>query len=64
MEPEPLPREVCRDSDDDWILAAGTAGGCQMIVSGDKDLLDIGEVEGLRNVRPSEFQELENEPNE
>ena len=42
VEPKPLPKEVCRDSDDDWVLATGTAGGCQAIVSGDKTSLSSG----------------------
>jgi predicted nucleic acid-binding protein len=31
---------VLRDSDDDYLLALAAASGAEMIVTGDKDLLD------------------------
>lgn len=37
----PLPR-VCRDADDDKVLACGLTGQADFIVSGDLDLLSIG----------------------
>ena len=39
--PSPLEQQVCRDIDDDWILATALAGKAQCIITGDKDLLAI-----------------------
>ena len=36
-QPERLPVAVCRDHDDDWVLATALAGGAEMIVTGDAD---------------------------
>ena len=38
VSPAPLHRPVCRDSDDDNVLATGLAGNCDSIITGDKDL--------------------------
>jgi putative PIN family toxin of toxin-antitoxin system len=58
--PAMLPAPVCRDPDDDTILATALAGDCILIVTGDKDLIDIGEYSGIKILRPSEFWEFEN----
>ena len=39
--PAPLPEPVCRDPDDDEVLALALAAGVDCIVSGDLDLLDL-----------------------
>jgi uncharacterized protein len=39
VEAQPLPQPVCRDPDDDAVLALGVAAQAELIVSGDKDLL-------------------------
>jgi uncharacterized protein len=39
--PAPLPRPVCRDIDDDAVLALALAAQVDFIVSGDNDLLDL-----------------------
>lgn len=39
--PAPLPEAVCRDPDDDEVLALALAAGVDCIVSGDLDLLDL-----------------------
>jgi putative PIN family toxin of toxin-antitoxin system len=41
--PEEVPR-ICRDPADDWIVACGVVGGADVIVSGDRDLLDLEQV--------------------
>ena len=38
-EPAKLAEAVCRDPDDDWVLATAMAGEADAIVSGDADLL-------------------------
>jgi putative PIN family toxin of toxin-antitoxin system len=39
--PQSVPR-ICRDRDDDWVIACAVAGQADAIVSGDKDLLALG----------------------
>lgn len=47
VEAPPLIRPVCRDPDDDAVLALGLAAQAELIVSGDKDLLVLGQHEGV-----------------
>ncbi len=42
IEPPPLPQPVCRDPDDDAVLALALAARVDLIVSGDDDLLAMG----------------------
>jgi putative PIN family toxin of toxin-antitoxin system len=39
--PQPLPIPVCRDPDDDAVLACAIAANAELIVSGDDDLLTL-----------------------
>ena len=57
--PSPLEQQVCRDIDDDWILATALAGKAQCIVTGDKDLLAIARFENIDIVAPVDFQTYE-----
>jgi uncharacterized protein len=41
-----LAQPVCRDPDDDAVLALGVAAQAELIVSGDKDFLVLGQYEG------------------
>jgi putative PIN family toxin of toxin-antitoxin system len=61
IEPVRLPVPVCRDPDDDAILATARSGGCAAIVTGDKDLTALKCYEGIRILTPSEFWEFEND---
>ena len=54
IEPPPLPRPVCRDPDDDKVLALALAAKVAFIVSGDKDLLSLSSFEGVRIVTPAD----------
>jgi uncharacterized protein len=47
VEAQPLAQPVCRDPDDDAVLALGLAAQAELIVSGDKDLLVLGQHEGI-----------------
>lgn len=46
---------VCRDPDDDEVLAVAASGEADMLVTGDKDLLILGEHAGTRIVTPRQF---------
>lgn len=50
----PLAAPVCRDPDDDAILATALAAQADMLVTGDKDLLVLGSYEGIPIVTPAE----------
>lgn len=45
--PVELPESVCRDPDDNLVLAAAISGDADMIVSGDDDLLSLGNYRGI-----------------
>ncbi len=49
-----LPRPVCRDPDDDAILAIALAARADLLVTGDKDLLVLGSYNGIPIVTPDE----------
>jgi putative PIN family toxin of toxin-antitoxin system len=46
----PLPQPVCRDPDDDAVLACALAAQADLIVSGDADLLVLKQFQGIRIV--------------
>lgn len=43
---------VVRDPDDDMVLAAAVAGRADLLVTGDQDLLELREVDGIAIVTP------------
>jgi putative PIN family toxin of toxin-antitoxin system len=47
VEPLEIPR-IVRDPDDDHVLACALAAKAEIIVSGDKDLLDLREYQGIQ----------------
>lgn len=55
VKPSFLPRAVPDDEDDNRIIACAIAGKADVVVSGDKDLLRLGEYEGIAIVRPVDF---------
>jgi putative PIN family toxin of toxin-antitoxin system len=57
--PPPLRESVCRDPDDDHVIAAAVTAACECIVTGDRDLPDLRAVSGVRIVSPSEFWAFE-----
>ena len=57
VDPAELPSPVCRDPDDDRVLATALAGRADAIVTGDEDLLVLGEHEGIAMLSPRRFLE-------
>lgn len=49
---------ICRDPDDDAVLAAAVEGRADTIVTGDDDLLALGEYDGIAIVTPRVFLDL------
>jgi uncharacterized protein len=49
---------VCRDADDDNILACALAARAGYLVTGDADLIVIGTYRGIRIVTPRDFELL------
>lgn len=59
VDPRPLDEPVCRDPDDDQVLAAALGGRCDCIVTGDRDLLVLGSFSGIPIVKPMDFWKIE-----
>jgi len=57
VEAPELPEQVSRDRDDDKFIACALAGDCRLIMSGDKDLLEISGHQEVKVVAPREFLE-------
>jgi putative PIN family toxin of toxin-antitoxin system len=53
VEPIEIPR-IVRDPDDDHVLACALAAKAELIVSGDKDLLDLNSFESIPIVTPAD----------
>jgi putative PIN family toxin of toxin-antitoxin system len=58
VEPAPLTPPVCRDRDDDWVLATALAGNANLIVTGDDDLLVLEKFRGVQILSPRTFLEM------
>ena len=52
--PAPWPKD---DSDDRWIVAAALSGSADLMVTGDKDLIAVGDAVGFPIVTPRGFWE-------
>ena len=55
--PETIPR-ICRDRDDDQVIACAVAGGADVIVSGGRDLLVLKQVGDIPILSAAQFLEL------
>jgi len=51
----PLENSICRDKDDDEILALARSFGVDYIITGDQDLLVLGSYQSIPIVSPRDF---------
>lgn len=58
VSPTAAPRVVPADADDDHVIATAIAAKADLIVSGDRHLLDIGNHQGIRIITPAEAARL------
>ncbi|MBA7648318.1 hypothetical protein ES703_56104 [subsurface metagenome] len=57
----PLSKPVCKDADDDHVLASAVSGNVDCLISGDEDLLVLKNFQGLPIIRPGDFWRFEKE---
>ena len=58
LHPAALPASVCRDRDDDEVLAVAVAADAAAIITGDKDLLMLKTYAGIPIFSPRQFVEF------
>lgn len=58
VNPSPLAKPVCRDRDDDWVLATAQTAAADVIVTGDSDLLTLHSFANIPIVTPRRFLEM------
>lgn len=54
IDPPPLAQPVCRDPDDDAVLALALAAQADVLISGDDDLLCLGSFESIPILTPAQ----------
>ena len=54
IDPPPLAQPVCRDKDDDAVLALALAAHADIVISGDDDLLCLNPFEGIPILMPAQ----------
>ncbi len=50
--------DICRDADDDNIIACAVAAKADYLVTGDSDLLDIKRYKNIKIITPRDFEAL------
>jgi putative PIN family toxin of toxin-antitoxin system len=58
IQPTLLPQPICRDPDDDWVLATAVSAKADVIMTGDEDLLVLGSYQWILILSPRQFFEL------
>lgn len=53
--PADLPSDVCRDPTDIPVLGTAVSGECALLISVDRDLLDIQRINEIPIIRPGEY---------
>jgi uncharacterized protein len=53
--PAELPADICRDLTDIPVLGTAIEGECALLVSVDRDLLDMRQINGIPIIRPGEY---------
>jgi uncharacterized protein len=53
--PADLPSNVCRDPTDIPVLGTAVSGGCALLISVDRDLLDMQRFNEIPIIRPGEY---------
>ena len=54
-----LDQPICRDRDDDNVIAAAISAKVNCIITGDLDLLVLKEIENIKIIRPNDFWQFE-----
>lgn len=55
IQPPTLSSQICEDPDDDKFLTCALAGNAEVIISGDKHLLNVAVYQGIPVLNPSTF---------
>ena len=55
VEPANLPPHLCRDRTDLPVLGTAVAGACALLISVDRDLLDMQTIQAIPIIRPGEY---------
>jgi predicted nucleic acid-binding protein len=55
VEPADLPPALCRDPTDLPVLGTAIAGACALLISVDRDLLDMQTIQAIPIIRPGEY---------
>lgn len=55
VQPADLPSDLCRDPTDVPVLDIAVAGECALLISVDRDLLDMQTIQAIPIVRPGEY---------
>jgi putative PIN family toxin of toxin-antitoxin system len=56
--PPVLPRQICRDKNDDFILSLADTAKAQYIITGDNDLLELKRYKNTKIIMPRDFWEI------
>jgi putative PIN family toxin of toxin-antitoxin system len=55
VQPADLPTDLCRDSSDVPVLGTAVAGECALLISVDRDLLDMQTIQDIPIIRPGKY---------
>jgi uncharacterized protein len=59
--PANMPSDVCRDPTDIPVLGTAVGGNCALLISVDRDLLDMRRINDIPIIRPGEYWRLTTE---